>query len=98
MAELIPREFSLKFLDTLTKSYVAESSLKCNVSGRERLPLSGMAGGLPGITTHFGLIRHGSKEMTTLACHQDGIKLELRCVGQTHKDHGQLVNLKWRPA
>ena len=26
----------------------------------------------------------------------DGMKLELRCVDQTHKDHGQIVNLRWR--
>ncbi len=28
----------------------------------------------------------------------DGMKLELRCVDQTRKDHGQVVDLKWRPA
>ena len=28
----------------------------------------------------------------------DGMKLELRCIIQTRKDHGQLVNLKWRKA
>ena len=28
--------------------------------------------------------------------HQDGIKLELRCINPAHKDHGQVVNLKWR--
>lgn len=27
---------------------------------------------------------------------RDGLKLELRCVDQTHKDHGQVVDLKWR--
>ena len=26
----------------------------------------------------------------------DGLKLELRCVDQTHKAHGQIVDLKWR--
>lgn len=27
---------------------------------------------------------------------QDGMKLELRCIDSTHKDHGQVVNLAWR--
>ena len=28
----------------------------------------------------------------------DGMRMELRCVDQSHKDHGQIVNLKWRVA
>jgi Icc protein len=28
----------------------------------------------------------------------DGMRMELRCVDQSHKDHGQIVNLKWREA
>jgi 3',5'-cyclic AMP phosphodiesterase CpdA len=28
----------------------------------------------------------------------DGLRMELRCVDNTHKDHGQVVDLKWRPA
>lgn len=28
----------------------------------------------------------------------DGMKLELRCLDPAHKDHGQVVNLKWRTA
>ena len=28
----------------------------------------------------------------------DGMKLELRCVDVTHKNHAQVVDLKWRPA
>ena len=27
-----------------------------------------------------------------------GMQLELRCVDATHKDHGQIVELKWRAA
>jgi hypothetical protein len=26
----------------------------------------------------------------------DGLRMELRCVDNTHKDHGQVVDLKWR--
>jgi 3',5'-cyclic AMP phosphodiesterase CpdA len=29
---------------------------------------------------------------------QDGLRMELRCVDNTHKDHGQVVDLKWRAA
>lgn len=29
---------------------------------------------------------------------RDGLRMELRCVDNTHKDHGQVVDLKWRPA
>ncbi|MBP9901688.1 MAG: metallophosphoesterase [Verrucomicrobiota bacterium] len=29
---------------------------------------------------------------------QDGLKLELRCIDATHKEHGRIVDLKWRPA
>ena len=28
----------------------------------------------------------------------DGMKLELRCLSPAHKDHGQVVDLKWRTA
>ena len=28
----------------------------------------------------------------------EGMRLELRCVNPQHKEHGQVVNLKWRPA
>jgi 3',5'-cyclic AMP phosphodiesterase CpdA len=28
----------------------------------------------------------------------DGMKLELRCLDTAHKDHGQIVDLKWRTA
>ena len=28
----------------------------------------------------------------------EGMQLELRCVDQQHKDHGQMLNLKWRAA
>ena len=30
--------------------------------------------------------------------HGDGMKLDLRCVDPTHKNHGQVVVLKWRSA
>ena len=29
---------------------------------------------------------------------RDGLNLELRCVDPTHKDHGEIVDLKWRSA
>lgn len=29
---------------------------------------------------------------------RDGLKLELRCIDSTHKDHAQIVDLKWRTA
>lgn len=29
---------------------------------------------------------------------QDGMKLELRCIDPTHKDHGQVADLNWRTA
>ena len=29
---------------------------------------------------------------------QDGLRLELRCIDTAHKDHGQVVDLKWRAA
>lgn len=29
---------------------------------------------------------------------RDGLKLELRCIDPTHKDHAQIVDLKWRTA
>lgn len=29
---------------------------------------------------------------------RNGMRLELRCVDSTHKDHGQIVDLKWRAA
>jgi 3',5'-cyclic AMP phosphodiesterase CpdA len=29
---------------------------------------------------------------------EDGMRLELRCIDSAHKDHGQVVNLKWRTA
>lgn len=29
---------------------------------------------------------------------RDGMQLELRCIDRTHKDHAQVVDLKWRPA
>ena len=28
----------------------------------------------------------------------NGIQLELRCVDPTHKSHGHVVKLQWRPA
>lgn len=45
------------------------------MGNRERLPLSGMAGGLPGTTTEFHIKRQGASEETSLACHQDGIRV-----------------------
>lgn len=30
------------------------------------------------------------------ALEPDGMRMELRCVDQSHKDHGQIVTLKWR--
>lgn len=29
---------------------------------------------------------------------RDGLKLELRCIDPTHKEHTRIVDLKWRPA
>ena len=61
---------------SLSYTVDAPDGLTMTIMGnRERLPLLGMAGGLPGATTHFGLKRVGSAEFVDLACHQDGIKL-----------------------
>lgn len=61
---------------SLSYSVDAPDALSMTIMGnRERLPLAGMAGGLPGTVTSFGLKRMGSDETVGLACHQDGIKL-----------------------
>jgi N-methylhydantoinase B len=53
------------------------NALSMTIMGnRERLPIAGMAGGLPGTTTSFEIKRVGSDEAEPLACHQDGIGLE----------------------
>jgi N-methylhydantoinase B len=62
---------------TMSYTVDAADALSMTIMGnRERLPLSGMGGGLPGATTRFGLKRAGSNDETNLACHQDGIRLE----------------------
>ncbi|WP_408587929.1 hydantoinase B/oxoprolinase family protein [Novosphingobium sp.] len=61
----------------LSYSIDAPKPLSMTIMGnRERLPLAGMAGGMPGATTRMGLIRAGDDTIEDLACHQDGIRLE----------------------
>jgi N-methylhydantoinase B len=45
------------------------------MGNRERVPIAGMGGGLPGGTTAFGLRRVGTSVTEPMACHQDGISL-----------------------
>lgn len=45
------------------------------MGNRERLPIAGSAGGLPGNITQFTVRRAESGEVEGLACHQDGIHL-----------------------
>jgi N-methylhydantoinase B len=60
----------------LSYSVDAPKPLSMTIMGnRERLPLAGMAGGLPGATTRFRLKRADATEAQGLACHQDGIRL-----------------------
>lgn len=62
---------------SLSYSIDAPKPLSMTIMGnRERLPLAGMAGGLPGSPTRFGLKRAAAQEVEALACHQDGIRLE----------------------
>jgi N-methylhydantoinase B len=42
---------------------------------RERLPIAGVSGGLPGSVTRFGLRRAGGLKEEPLACHQEGLVL-----------------------
>jgi N-methylhydantoinase B len=59
----------------------AATPLTMTIMGnRERLPLAGMAGGLPGTTTSFGVKRQDG-QVEHLPCHRDGIRL----------DHGDMV-------
>ena len=61
---------------SLSYTVDAPQPLSMTIMGnRERLPLSGMAGGLPGMTTRFRLKRDGQGTEVDLACHQDGIRL-----------------------
>lgn len=45
------------------------------MGNRERVPIAGMAGGLPGSVTRFALKRAGSEDREHLACHQEGVWL-----------------------
>jgi N-methylhydantoinase B len=62
---------------SLSYTVDAPGDLSMTIMGnRERLPLGGMAGGLPGTPTRFGLTKNGSDQDLDLACHQDSIRLE----------------------
>ncbi len=61
---------------TISYTVSGTDELSMTIMGnRERLPIAGMAGGLPGGKTGFGLRRAGSSDTEHLACHQDGIQL-----------------------
>lgn len=61
---------------SLSYSIDAPQPMSMTIMGnRERLPIAGMAGGLPGVSTRFRLQRDGTAEPGELACHQDGITL-----------------------
>ena len=61
---------------SLSYTIDAPQPLSMTIMGnRERMPLSGMAGGLPGTTTQFRIARNGEETADKVACHQDGIKL-----------------------
>lgn len=59
-------------------SYVVDgtSELSLTIMGqRERLPIAGVGGGLPGFVTRLERQRAGSSEREWLACHQENIRL-----------------------
>ena len=45
------------------------------MGNRERVPIAGTAGGLPGYVTEFKLRRDGADRWEPLACHQDNVSL-----------------------
>ncbi|MEJ7935950.1 hydantoinase B/oxoprolinase family protein [Sphingobium sp. AN558] len=61
---------------SLAYSVVGTKALSLTIMGnRERLPIAGTAGGLPGSITHFNVRRAVDARVEPLACHQDGIPL-----------------------
>lgn len=46
------------------------------MGNRERVPIAGTGGGLPGAVTRFALQRAGAKDQEPLACHQEGVWLD----------------------
>ena len=46
------------------------------MGNRERMPIAGTAGGLPGSVTRFGLRRAGAATEELLPCHQEGVRVQ----------------------
>jgi N-methylhydantoinase B len=62
---------------SLAYSVTGTKELSLTIMGnRERLPIAGSAGGLPGNVTRFAVRRAASSKVEALACHQDGVHLD----------------------
>ncbi|MEC3909528.1 hydantoinase B/oxoprolinase family protein [Sphingobium sp. CR2-8] len=70
-------QFSAGRPTSLAYSVAGTKELSLTIMGnRERLPIPGSAGGLPGNITRFHVRRAANAEVEPLACHTDGIRLD----------------------